>query len=365
MTGGHHSSALPVIKELKRRVPDVNISWFGHRYSQRDNKADTLEFREIKTLKIPFYDLKAGKFYKTSNPISIIKIPLGFFQSIYLLKKIRPQLIMSFGGYLAVPAVFAGWFLGIPAITHEQTVTTGYANRVISLFASKILISFKESAKYFKRSKTIYTGIPIRETVFKRFSNKFDPKNKMPTIYISGGKTGSHKMNKIVEGSLESLLSFCNVIHQCGDHSKFKDYERLVKKTPKLKSLKGSYFPLKYVFGNEIGEVYSRADLVISRAGAHTTAELLALNKPCILIPIPWVSHNEQYKNAEMLEKGGLSLIINEKDFSETSLVIKVRGMLGNINKYHLRQNVIDDRVKRNAQELIANEIISSIKKKK
>jgi UDP-N-acetylglucosamine--N-acetylmuramyl-(pentapeptide) pyrophosphoryl-undecaprenol N-acetylglucosamine transferase len=168
ITGGHHSSALPVIKELKERDPNITIYWFGHKYSMLKDTNTTLEYRQITQLNIPFYDIKAGKVYKTFNISRLLKVPYGFFQSFALLFKLKPDLILSFGGYLAAPTVFSGWLLRIPSITHEQTLVVGYANKFISKFARKILVSWESSAKFFPKHKVLFTGLPLRQEIFNK-----------------------------------------------------------------------------------------------------------------------------------------------------------------------------------------------------
>src|SRR3972149_2405238 len=139
-TGGHHTSALEIATALRNE--GWQITWFGHRHSLWDDSSDSAEYREVTAAGIKFYNLYAGKFYRTYNPLKLIRIPVGFIQSLLLLLLIRPDGLVSFGGYLAVPVVITGWLLGIPAITHEQTVTAGYANSVIALLAKKIALSW-------------------------------------------------------------------------------------------------------------------------------------------------------------------------------------------------------------------------------
>lgn len=364
ITGGHHSSALPVIEKLREKDLDLAIFWIGHKYSAKGDKNTTLEYREIKALNIPFFDLKAGKIYKTYDLGRWLKVPLGFFQAYYYLLKLRPDVIMSFGGYIAAPVVLAGWFLRIPSLTHEQTVTAGYSNRLISKFVSKVLISWKESAKYFPDQKVKFVGIPLRENIFQITSNSFNADNDLPTIYITEGKIGSHVMNDIIKQSLSSLLGFSNIILQCGDNSVFNDHDLIQNLYEKIKDLSiGKLFLRKFILEEEIGEAFLKSDLVISRSGAHTVAELLALKKPCLLIPIPWVSHNEQYENASMLKKYGLGEIIEERDLSPESLIIQIKEMLADPSKYRLNDESALDFLKKDPARLIADEIIQTQKK--
>ena len=363
ITGGHHSSALPVIKRIRDTNPSTGIFWIGHRRSMKGDVNDTLEYREITSLGIPFFDLKAGKVYKTFDPIRILKVPFGFFQALFLLIKIRPDVILSFGGYLAVPVVIAGWFLGIPSVTHEQTVVAGYANKVISLFAKKILVSWPQSMKNFPKKKTIFSGIPLRKDLDEVRSENYSINKELPTVFIVAGKTGSHTLNTLVFNNLEKLLKFCNLIHQCGDNSVFSDFEKLSQRYQDLSkdnTLEGKYFPKKFIYSNEIGEVYAKADLVVSRAGAHTVSELLYLKKPCLLIPIPWVSHNEQYENAKMLVESGLGKILNEKDCSEETFIQEIIKMLGSLHDYSIKDAKFRNIIRNDAEDIIVNEVIKT-----
>lgn len=355
-TGGHHTSALPVIK-LLQSYSDIDILWYGHKHSLKRDKNPTLEYLDITSLKIPFYELKAGKFYKTYDPIRLLKIPFGFFQALYLLLKHKPELIMSFGGYLALPVVLAGFILRIPSITHEQTVVSGFANKIIAHFASRILITWPSSLTYFPQDKTVLTGIPIRPEIYNATSSNFNINKELPTIYITGGKTGSHKINAVIESCLESLLDLTNVIHQCGDYSLTQDYERLTKLYDKIEvKHAGKYFVRKFVLNDEIGEAFSKADLVVARAGAHIIYDLAALNKPSILIPIPWVSHNEQFRNALVLKETGIAEIIEESKLTADSLFIKICDMLKNLSNFSSAQAHI--LVKPDAATTIVNEIL-------
>jgi len=366
ITGGHHSSAIPVIKKFKEKVPDVQIIWVGHKYSMINDKNPTLEYREITSMGIPFFELKAGKIYKTYNIKRLLKVPFGFFHAFYILIKNRPDMIMSFGGYIAAPVVIAGWVLKIPSLTHEQTVVAGYSNKLISLFAKKVLVSWRESEKFFPKGKVVFTGIPLRKEIFKIDSDSFNVNKELVTIYISAGKTGSHLINEIVRESLKDLLSFCNVIHQCGDNSVYNDFEKLENRYKEIRDVvRGKYYLRRFVLEEEIGEAYMKADLIVSRSGAHTVSEVVALKKPALLIPIPWVSHNEQNKNAEMVKNNGLAEILDQKDLNSDNFVKKVKFCFANLNSYKLKDSNSLEFLKEDPSELITNEIIQVVQKNK
>ena len=364
IVGGHHSSALPVISYLKQFHKETQLFWIGHKFSAKNDKNPTLEFNEIISLGIPFYDLKAGKVYKTYDLMRLLRVPFGFLQAFWFLIQIRPQVILSFGGYLAVPVVVAGWFLGIPSVTHEQTVVVGYANKVIALFARKVLISWKASAKYFPKNKVVYTGLPLRTEITNVSSASFNSENTLPIIYITAGKTGSHKLNEIVLQSLPKLLSFANVIHQCGDNSVFNDFMALDSAYKSVQNtVKGSYYLRKFVLSNEIGEAFAKSNLVISRAGAHTTSEILYLCKPTLFIPIPWVSHNEQLENALVAKNAGVAEILGEKDLTSDTLVSFIQKMLTNLAKYTCPD--AKDMFVANSSEIIVKECFNAAQKAK
>ena len=359
ITGGHHSSALPIIHKIRDQKLAIDIYWIGHKHSLLGDQNDTLEYKEITSLNIPFYDLQAGKVYKSLNLKSLLKILFSLFQSFKYLHRIKPDVILSFGGYLAVPVVVAGWVLRIPSVTHEQTVVAGYANRLISHFVKKVMISWKDSEKYFPKGKAIYTGIPLRESIFTSKSNSFSSENNLPYVYVTAGKTGSIKINATLMEALPQMLMFCNVIHQCGDYSVYNSFDQLTNRYDKIKNaLHGRYFIKKFIFEDEIGEVYFRASLIVGRSGAHTISEILALEKPALLIPISWVSHNEQNKNALMIKNAGLAEILAEKDLTPEAFTEKIKYMLHNKNSYvSLRpDNFLD------SATLILNEVLKYAK---
>jgi len=365
ITGGHHSSALPVIKKLKKEHKDAQMYWVGHKHSLKGDKRSTLEYIEITELGIPFYNLHAGKFYKTYDPIRLLKIPFGFLQSMFILLKVRPNIILSFGGYLAVPIVLVGKLFGIKSLTHEQTLVTGYANKLISKYANKVLISWPDSAKYFPEDKVVYTGIPLREEIFQPGKDTLELNTKLPTIYITGGKTGSHNVNVLVSEVLDDLLTVCNVIHQCGDNSNFNDFEMLNDKYKKLIDKPGKYIIKKFIMEGEIGEVFDKSSLIISRSGAHIISVIISLEKPSLLIPISWVSHNEQVKNAELVKEYGLAEVLEEEGLTPQHLLNKIRDMLSHIKDYKIKDKELKRELLKDSASLIVDEIFNLYKTEK
>ncbi len=359
ITGGHHSSALPVIEALRLRIPDLDIVWFGHKHSVKGDTNDTLEYKEVSQLGIPFYELQAGKLYKTFDPIRLLKVPFGVLHALFLLNKLKPDLILSFGGYLAAPTVLAGSILGIKSVTHEQTVVVGYANKFIARFVDKIFISWPQSKIYFAEDKTVLTGIPLRKDIFEKRSSSFSVNNDMPTVYITAGKSGSHTINTIVKDCLKDLLGIANVIHQTGDVSTFNDFDELVAQYSAIETtVSGRYFIRRFVYSDEIGEAFSVSSLIVSRSGAHITSEILASEKPALLIPIPWVSHNEQFENARIVKNSGLGVILDEATLSAELLLSVLKEMLSNISSYKIKDSSFKNYIRTDASDLIVDNIV-------
>jgi UDP-N-acetylglucosamine--N-acetylmuramyl-(pentapeptide) pyrophosphoryl-undecaprenol N-acetylglucosamine transferase len=387
VVGGHHTPALAVIDALMSNIqhPTSNIRWIGHRFSMWGDKNVSAEYQEVTGRGIPFYDLKAGKIYKTFHPLKLIRLPFGFLQAFYYLVKIRPQLIASFGGYLAPPVVIAGWLLGIPSVTHEQTVVGGWANRLVAKFAKKVFVTWEESLKYFPREKTIVTGNPLRRAVLDQIrnskfesprptspaselaggrANKFQiPNSKLQTIYITGGKQGSHIINEAVKEALPELLKKYNVIHQCGRSTVFDDYQTLTSHTSHLTPhLRSRYILKDYFSEEEIGGIFEVSDVVISRAGANIVYELAALGKPAILIPIPWASHNEQMKSAKILTDVGAAVILEEKNLSAESISLHSSILFADLEKYREGGRRAQKLVRPDAANRIAEDILSTLR---
>lgn len=314
-TGGHHNSALEVAKILQKE--NFRIIWIGHKFTAKGEKSLSAEYQEVTRAGIKFIELKAGKFYKKWDVVEWIKIVFGFFQAFFYLLFNRPSLIFSSGGYLSVPIVIAGWILGIASITHEQTVVAGWANKAISPFVKKILLTHDSSIGNFPSGKSEVVGLPIRkELLDSKFTKKFEPK----LLYVTCGKQGSHIINQALFPIIPKLIKTFTVIHQTGSSTLNKDVERARRIKEKLGKLGNRYSYAPYFFGEDAATFLRSATAIVSRSGAHTTYELMLMKKKAVLIPIPWVSHNEQYLNAQLAHKQIGSIVLEEKDLTPDTL---------------------------------------------
>lgn len=354
--GGHHTSALIIAQRLKEK--GYKVLWFGNKWTMLGDNNLSAEYLEVTKEKIPFYEIKAGKFQPNFKFFCyLLRIPFGFVQSLFLLIKERPDIIVSFGGYIALPVALCGYLLGIPIVTHEQTVVFGIANKLIAKVARKIFISFPSSKNYFPPSKVVFTGLPVREEVFAEAKMIFD--NGRKTIYVTGGRQGSHIINQAIFENILELISEFNIIHQCGSTTLVKDIVKANKIKEGLGDLGKNYLVKEYFFKEEISQVYRSADFFVSRAGAHTIYELLLLKKPAILIPISWSNNNEQYQNAKLLRDYGLATILLEKDLSGKKLSETIFSFAKNLSEFKLKAKID---FPKNSAELIVKEIEKTVK---
>jgi UDP-N-acetylglucosamine--N-acetylmuramyl-(pentapeptide) pyrophosphoryl-undecaprenol N-acetylglucosamine transferase len=352
--GGHHNSALVVAEALREK--GNQIFWLGHKYSMIGDKNPSAEYLEVTQKGFPFTEIKAGKFQPRYQFFQyLLRIPLGFWQSFVSLRKIKPDLIFSFGGYLALPVAYAGFLLGIPVVTHEQTAVSGWANKLIAKVARKVFVTYEASSKYFPQGKVVVIGLPIREEILRKGKKLFQ--NQKKTIYITGGKQGAHIINEAIWAILPQLLERFNVIHQCGSTSLFRDIEKAREIKEKLGGKGKNYLIKEYFFENEIGAVFNSADFVISRAGGHIVYELLVLKKPAILIPIPWASRNEQEENAKVVMSVGLGVVLSQKDLEKGRLLETILRFASNLDKYELSKDYSfpPDAAERIVQEIEKN----------
>lgn len=314
-TGGHYNSSLVIAKALLGE--NYPVVWFGHKYVTTKDKALSAEYIEVTANNIPFYTLKAGKFYRHFNPLEYLKIGFGFIQAFVYLLRTRPSLIISFGGYLAVPVVISGFTLRIPSITHEQTAIVGWANKAMTPFVKKIMVAHSSSTTHFPKGKVTLVGMPIEaEIANKKNKKNFSP----PLLFITCGKQGSHTINKAVFPIIPELVKHYTVVHQLGSASAFKDASFARRLKERMGDLAKRYHTAPYFFGKEYATYLRSAAIIVSRCGAHTCYKIAYLKKRSVLIPIPWVSHNEQMENARLTKKFAPTIILEEGNLNPDSL---------------------------------------------
>ncbi len=340
IVGGHLTPALAVIKKLDKKD---EIYYFGRKCPHEGDRALSLEYQEISKLGIPFYSIKTARlqrrFTRYTLP-SLFKMPVGFYQSLKLLRKLKPDVILAFGGYLSIPVVISAHLLKIPTVIHEQTFEAGLANKTLSNFANKILISWESSRGYFPKNKTILTGNPVKEEIISVKNQKSIKKENL-TIYITGGSTGAHAINVLVEENLEGLLKNYYLVHQTGDSKRFNDFEKLTNKKNGLPlEFSKKYTVTKFFNSLDSANVLNQAELVIGRAGVNTVTELAYLEKPALLIPLSVSQKNEQLKNALFLKDLGLAEVLDQNEVTNNLFMEKIHFMMSNINNYKIKNKI-------------------------
>lgn len=364
LVGGHLSPLISVIESLAK---DSDLLVIGRKYTFEGDSAHSLEYQMVSNLKIPFVSLTTGRLqrkFTIYTILSLFKLPYGFFKSLKILQKAKPDLVVSFGGYIAIPVAFASYILGIPVIIHEQTLGAGLSNKIVSFFARKVCVSFEQSKKYFPSSKTIVTGNFLRrEILYPILSKSFVlPEEKLPVIYITGGSSGAHFINILVESYLKKLLQNYIIIHQTGDAKKYNDFERLVKLKDSLtESFQKRYVIKKFFDTEEVSTVFQKADLVVSRSGINTVTELLYLGIPALLIPLPFSQEREQVKNALFFQHTGLGEVEDQENITPEKLYEKITKMIKDRNKYEAARPKAQNIIKKDAVQKFVNIIKSEI----
>lgn len=337
IAGGHLTPALSVIEEIQDKD---EILYIGRKYAMEGDKAVSLEFQTITSRKIQFAEIKTGRVQRslTRHTLpSISRVPIGFSKAYLILRKFKPDVVLCFGGYVSIPIAFAAKSLRIPVVIHEQTLEAGFANRVISRFAKKVCISFDSSIKYFPKDKIILTGNPVRDTIIHP-KKKFEISSQGPVIYITGGSQGSHFINHLISQTLPELLNNFTIVHQTGDSSEFKDFDKLSILKDGLNSEKREkYIISKFFSPYEVGGVMKKADMVVSRAGVNTISELIVLEKPSYLIPLPISQKDEQLKNAQLLKKLGLGELREQVSLTPESFLSDINFMMDNLSEYKIK----------------------------
>ena len=319
-SAGHVTPNIALIPALKKAGYD--IFYIG--------SYNGIEKKLIEDYNIPYFGIATGKLRRYFDPKNFtdpFRVLKGFTEAVTLLRKIKPDIVFSKGGFVSVPVVRAAGFLKIPYIVHESDMTPGLANKLSMTGAKKICCNFPETLNTLPADKAVLTGTPIREELGlgsreegKKLCGFTDDK---PVLMVIGGSLGAQSVNETVRYALPRLLPEFNVVHICGKE-----------KMDNLKLSVPGYKQFEYV-KNELKDIFAMADIVVSRAGANSICELLALKKPNILIPLSTkASRGDQMLNARSFEQQGFSLVIDNDDLDEDILFETIQDLYENREKY-------------------------------
>lgn len=362
VTGGHPAPALAFIDALRASSEhgQTELVFVGRKFNNEREQTHSYEFKEVEKLGITFIHLKTGRLTRLISLRtlkSLIDVPLGFLRAAAIIAAEKPDRVVTFGGYIALPVAYAAWTKGIPVSIHEQTIHPGLATRLIARIAKNIFLSFPQSARYFPGRKVQVTGNLLRTHLFSHTKKPFDFPLDKPLIYITGGSLGSHSLNVHIEKILTNLIPQYTIIHQTGNVAEYNDYTRLKKLRNNLSpELQKRYYPVEHLSAEEVGYCYSHAELVISRSGANTIFELIALKKPAILVPLPWSAHNEQEEQAKLLQKAGVAEIFHQNETSQ-QLLYTINHMLNNRDMYQSSFTNLTELYREDAAELVVQTV--------
>lgn len=306
-TAGHVTPNIALIPRLRELGYDI----------QYIGSYDGIEKKLIEEMDIPYHGISSGKLRRYfdlknfSDPFRVIK---GYAEARSILKKLKPDIVFSKGGFVAVPVVLAAKHCHIPVIIHESDMTPGLANKLAIPSATKVCCNFPETLQYLPQDRAVLTGSPIRAELhegsrlaaleFCRFTAD------KPVLMVIGGSLGSANVNSAIRGILPELLKTFQVIHLCG-----KD-----KLDPSLENTEG-YVQFEYI-KKELADLFALADIVVSRAGANAICELLELRKPALLIPLGSnASRGDQILNAESFQRQGFCEVLLEENLKPELLL--------------------------------------------
>lgn len=328
-TAGHVMPHLALVPYL--RDGGYHIDYIG--------SYDGIERTLIEKENIPYYGIASGKlrrYFDLKNFTDLFRIKLGILQATYRIKKLKPDVVFSKGGFVTVPVVIGAWLNRVPIIIHESDMTPGLANKIALKFAAKICTTFSKTLKYVPADKGIHTGSPIRSSLFagsRKEGLKFTGfTGDKPVLMMTGGSLGATAMNDTLRKSLSQLTETYDIVHLCGKGNA----------DPGLTDTAG-YRQYEFV-GPEMAHVYAMADLIIARAGSNTITEILALKKPNLLIPLPASqSRGDQILNAAAYEEAGYSMVLEQEAMTVDSLCDAITDLYTNRQQYIDAMNATDE----------------------
>ncbi|MDP1722636.1 MAG: UDP-N-acetylglucosamine--N-acetylmuramyl-(pentapeptide) pyrophosphoryl-undecaprenol N-acetylglucosamine transferase [Candidatus Gottesmanbacteria bacterium] len=351
VTGGHLTPALAVIEEIQRIHPDWHMFFIGRRKTFEGAEMRSEEERLVRALGIPFYGLTTGRFQRSWSPftlLSFLKIPFGVVTAFLWLMRYRPSIILSFGGYIALPVVLAGKILNIPVITHEQTTDLGLSNRIIARMAGRVLLARD-------------VGVPIRRALFSplgEYHFSLLPDTEFPILYITGGSTGAQSLNALIYPLLPALSKSFYIIHQVGA----KDMENALRARDGMaREDRYRYVPVSYIDVRELSWIYHNTSFLIGRSGANTTAEVAALGIPALFIPLPWAADDEQKKNAQSLGDKGMAAVLDQRTLTGEILLTQINIMMKSIHHYKKKAMEVAKHYPRDGASRVVKAIKESI----
>ncbi len=318
-TAGHVTPNLALLPGLRERGFDIHYigSYNG---IEKDLMAKAgVDYTGISTGKL-------RRYLSKENIKDIGNVMRGISEARKVIRELQPDIVFSKGGYVSVPVVRAAAMRHIPVIIHESDMTPGLANKLCYSAAAKICCNFPETLKLLPKDKAVLSGSPIREELLSgtreaglAFTGLSGEK---PVLLMIGGSSGARNLNERLRSSLDTLLKTFDVVHLCGKGNLDEAIRR------------PGYLQYEYI-SDELKDLFAMADVVFSRAGANAICELLALRKPALLVPLSKAaSRGDQILNARSFEAQGFSMVIEEEELTDDSLIRGILSLYENREQY-------------------------------
>ncbi len=319
-TAGHITPNIALIPRLRKA--GLNIHYIGLRGGMEEGL--------IAQQNVPFHGITGGKlrrYLDIKNFTDVFKIGAGFFESLSIIRKVKPDIVFSKGGFVSTPVVWAAHICHVPVVAHESDGTVGLANKLSMPFVQKVCYTFPETGSQIGDNKGVFTGLPIRDTLLcgdaARGRKLCGFEGGKPVIVATGGSQGAQFINNTLRDCLDTLLPNFNVCHICGKGNL----------TPELEG-KAGYCQFEYV-SDDLPDIFAMADIVVSRAGATSIFELLALKKPNLLIPYSLAaSRGDQIVNAKSFQKQGFSEVLDESGATREKFLNLINSIYENRSYY-------------------------------
>jgi UDP-N-acetylglucosamine--N-acetylmuramyl-(pentapeptide) pyrophosphoryl-undecaprenol N-acetylglucosamine transferase len=353
-TGGHTSPAIAIIEEIQQRDPQLALQWVG--------KRNSIEQRLSDSLSIPFRTLPVEGWPRSRSPRKLwvaFKMGVAVLRAFFLIRRFRPQVILGVGGYVSLPLLWVAQHLGIPTVLHEQNKRLGLANRILAQKASKILLSFPDTAGDYPRENATVVGNPVRagftappskEEALKQFA--LHP--NIPVILICGGSQGARSINAALEGAIRQFepdeIQFLWVT----GNTDIQKARTFIDTVP-------AYTINVHPFIEDMPAACTVADLVVGRAGASSTAELALMGKPSILIPYPHATDNHQMANARAFEDAGAATVLPDDACTGDTLAQEIKALLNAPNRLKTMGDMAKSISRPVAVEGITEELLSLV----
>lgn len=355
-TGGHLFPGIAIAQEFMARNPSNRLLFVG---TGKPFETTVLSKADFAHKRITSEGIKGRGLWNQAK--SILKIPKGIFESVMILKRFRPDLVLGVGGYSAGPLAAGAWLLGIKIVLHEQNILPGITNRILSRLADRVYVSFDDIPTGLSPKKVLYTGNPVRREILqypknqKGFGIDDSEQKRHFVILILGGSQGAHSINMALLETIEKIKDKDKFffIHQTGlnDETRVKNAYELYGMSCRVQA-----------FFNDMDRQYQKADLVICRAGATTVSEIKAIGKGAIFIPFPFAADNHQVLNARSLEKAGAAEMILEKDLNGKALAERINFYASNPDTLRQMASRAKDLCRTDAAAVIVDDCYKLIK---